>query len=256
MDVTSSSLKWNGSTSPLVFACSCWLLGSFPDFMDQLLCTVLVNCRWSREVRSKRFRTRQTAVTSGRVFLLLQFQFVQGLPGGGSVWRAAQMIRDPGRPRPGTGGRKQGGRHGGACGCGTHPPRECPYGWGQRPLRWTGPTALQSPCGEKGGVPTSTRTHPHTESAQHPRARITHVTHLRLARVPVALCYVSVCVCVARAQQCTAQCSANTRTYTTFTHTQHCHFTSIYQLVVLCLAHVLPVAPAFRLTLSSTRGQR
>ena len=46
---------------------------------------------------------------------------------------------------------------------------------------------------EKEGVPTSTRTHPHTESAQHPRAHVTHVTHLRLARVPVALCYVSVC---------------------------------------------------------------
>ena len=46
---------------------------------------------------------------------------------------------------------------------------------------------------KKEGVPTSTRTHPHTESAQHPRARFTHVTHLRLARVPVALCFVSVC---------------------------------------------------------------
>ena len=49
------------------------------------------------------------------------------------------------------------------------------------------------PFAEKEGVPTSTRTHPHTESAQHPRARVTHVTLLRLARVPVALCYVSVC---------------------------------------------------------------
>ena len=46
---------------------------------------------------------------------------------------------------------------------------------------------------KKDGVPTSTRTHPHTESAQHPRARITHVTQLRLARVPVVLCCVSVC---------------------------------------------------------------
>ena len=46
---------------------------------------------------------------------------------------------------------------------------------------------------KKEGVPTSTRTHTHTESAQHPRARFTHVTHLRLARVPVALCTVSVC---------------------------------------------------------------
>ena len=71
-----------------------------PDFMDQLPRTVLVNCRWSREVRSKKFRTRQTAVTSGRVFLLLQFHFVQGLPGGGSVWRAAQMIRDPRQAPP------------------------------------------------------------------------------------------------------------------------------------------------------------
>ena len=71
-----------------------------PVFMGQLLRTVLVNWRWSREVRSKRFRTRQTAVTSGRVFLLLQFQFFQGLPGGGSVWRAAQMIRDPRQTPP------------------------------------------------------------------------------------------------------------------------------------------------------------
>ena len=72
-----------------------------PDHFEfSVPCTVLVNCRWSREVRSKRFRTRLTAVTSGRVLLLLQFQFVQGLPGGGSVWRAARMIRDPRQTPP------------------------------------------------------------------------------------------------------------------------------------------------------------
>ena len=47
-------------------------------------------------------------------------------------------------------------------------------------------------CGKGGGAHIHTHT-PHTESAQHPRARSTHVTHLRLARVPVALCFVSVC---------------------------------------------------------------
>ena len=80
----------------------------------------------------------------------------------------------------------------GACGCGTHPPRECPWGWGSD--RSAGRDRLRSNplVRKKEGVPTSTRTHPHTESAQQPRARITHVTHLRLARVPVALCYVSV----------------------------------------------------------------
>ena len=170
-----------------------WFNLPVPDFMDQLPSTVLVNCRWSREVRSKRFRTRQTAVTCGRVFLLLQFQFVQGLPGGGSVWRAAQMIRDPRQTPPwhrwskarwsvvGMAGRVDVG-----------PIRQGNAGGSDRSA---GRDRLRSNplVRKKEGVPTSTRTHPHIESAQHPRARITHVTHLRLARVPMALCYVSVC---------------------------------------------------------------
>ena len=44
-----------------------------------------------------------------------------------------------------------------------------------------------------------------------------------------------------RAQQCTAQCSANTRTCTTLTHTQHCHFTSRYPSVLSFLDHGLVV---------------
>ena len=38
-------------------------------------------------------------------------------------------------------------------------------------------------------VTTSTHRHPHTKSARHARARVTHDTHLLPARITVALCY-------------------------------------------------------------------
>ena len=150
-------------------------------FMDQLPCTVLVNCQWSREVRSKRFWTRQTAVTSGRVFLLLQFQFARSDPGSPADPAVAQVVESK---VVGMAGRVDVGpiRQGNALRAGGSDRSA-----GRDRLR-SNPLVLK-----KEGVPTSTRTHPHTESAQHPHARITHVTHLRLACVPVALCYVSVC---------------------------------------------------------------
>ena len=173
-----------------------------PDFMDQFPCTVLVNCRWSRRSGARGSGPDRQRSPPAEFFFLLQFQFVQGLPGGGSVWRAAQMIRDPRQTPPWHRWSKaRWSAWRGVWMWGTIRQGNALRAGGRRPLRWTGPTALQSPlCGKRRGC------HPHahtrTQSAQHPRARNTHVTHLRLARVPVALCRY---VYAWRAQQCTAQ---------------------------------------------------
>ena len=121
-----------------------------PDFMDQLPCTVLVNCQWSREVRSKRFRTRQTAVTSA----------VPVCPGAaGRRISLARGADDPGSPAEpalaqvveskvvGMAGRVDVGaiRQGNALRAGSSD-------------RSAGRDRLRSnlPCAEKEGVPTST----------------------------------------------------------------------------------------------------
>ena len=64
-------------------------------------------------------------------------------------------------------------------------------GWGQRPLRWTGPTALQSPlCGKGGGAHIHTHTPAHRE-----RAALTSTCHSRHALSSGALsCGVVLCV--------------------------------------------------------------
>ena len=72
--------------------------------------------------------------------------------------------------------------------------------------------------------------HPHAHTRT-PRARSTREHVSLTSRTCVWRAYPGRCamcryVYAWRAQQCTAQCSANTRTYTTLTHTQHCHFTS------------------------------
>ena len=72
--------------------------------------------------------------------------------------------------------------------------------------------------------------HPHAHTRT-PRARSNH-EHVSLTsrfyvwRAFLWRCAMCRYVYAWRAQQCTAQCSANTRTYTALTHTQHCHFTS------------------------------
>ena len=149
-----------------------------PVFMDQLLCTVLVNCRWSREVRSKRFRTRQTAVTSGRVFSSLAVPVCPGAAG-----RRISLARgadDPGSlagPRPGTGGRKEGGRHGGACGCGDPSAKGMPLGLGAATAPLDGTDCAPIPlCGKGGGAHTHTPVHRERAaptSTYHPRHALT-----------------------------------------------------------------------------------
>ena len=130
----------------------------------QLQRTVLVNCRWSREVQSKRFRTRQTAVTSGRVFLLLQFQFVQGL-----LWRAAQMIRDPRQTPPWH--RWSKARWAARRGVWMWDPsaKGMPLGLGAATAPLDGTDRAPIPlCGKRRGCP-----HPHAHTRT-PRARSTH----------------------------------------------------------------------------------
>ena len=46
-------------------------------------------------IRNAEFGVRLTAASLRRVFLPSQFLFVQGPPGGGSVWHVVQTIRDP-----------------------------------------------------------------------------------------------------------------------------------------------------------------
>ena len=162
-----------------------------PVFMDQLLRTVLVNCPWSREVRSKRFRTRQTADTSGRVFLLLQFQFFQELPGGGSVWRAAQMIRDPWQAPPWH--RWSKARWSAWRGVWVWDPsaKGMPLGLGAATAPLDGTDCAPIPlCGKGGGA------HIHTHTPVHPeRAAPTSTCHSRHALMSGArTCGVVLCV--------------------------------------------------------------
>ena len=184
---------------------------------------------------------------SAEFFLSSQFRLVLSQGAAGRRVSLARCADDPGSPvgpRLGTGRSIARWGHCGVCGCGTSPRRVMALrdGAASAPLDVTAYASVPS-CGT--GVTTSTHRHLRTLSARHARARVTHVTHLWPARVFVALCNVSACVCVGHAtqrsaaqrsavqrsaaQRSDAKRSANTRTCTTRTHsTATFHSTSAF----------------------------